>query len=163
MNAGPDASSITDIYFDDGALLGIAEIDDSDPGVDFGFGATPAHLPGGRTLPVRFDATAAFSTSSGPPSQPNGVNPGESVGITFDLISGMDFSDVLAFLDNGGLRIVLKVAGFADGGSESFVNENSILSRNYFGSARQSGARKLRRDHSNLCFMRDLRKAAVST
>src|SRR5687767_1578541 len=26
-NSGPDASSITDIYFDDGALLGIAEIE----------------------------------------------------------------------------------------------------------------------------------------
>ena len=121
-NTGPDASSITDIYFDDGSLLGIAFIDDGNAGVDFEFGAVPAHLPGGLTLPTPFDALAAFNTSSVSPPQPNGVNPGEWLGIAFSLQSGMTFSDVLAELDDGSLRIGLKVGGFADGGSESFVN-----------------------------------------
>ena len=35
INDGPEASSITDVYFDDGALLGLAAIDNSDPGVSF--------------------------------------------------------------------------------------------------------------------------------
>ena len=121
MNIGPDASSITDIYFDDGSLLGIATIQNG-AGVDFGLGASPARIPGGRTLPDPFETTVAFNTSSNPPTESNGVNPGETAGIVFDLQSGMTFANVLADLDSGALRIGLKVAGFADGGSESFVN-----------------------------------------
>ena len=46
-NTGPNASSITDVYFDDGTLLGIASLVDSDDGtggdagVDFSEGASP--------------------------------------------------------------------------------------------------------------------------
>ena len=122
LNVGPDPMSITDIYFDDGSLLTIGSVDNSDPGVDFKVGGAPPDLPGGKTLTPPFVATSAFTTSSSSPTQPNGVNTGESVGITFQLVSGMDFDDVLAFLTDGGLRIGLKVQGFADGGSESFVN-----------------------------------------
>jgi hypothetical protein len=121
-NTGPDASSITDIYFDDGTLLGIAMIDDSDPNVDFQEGARPSRLSGGMSMANPFITTVEFNSSSVAPPVPNGVNPGESVGITFDLILGKTFSDTLAYLDNGMLRIGLKVGGFADGGSESFVN-----------------------------------------
>src|SRR5262245_8799427 len=41
------ASSITDIYFDDGTLLGIATVTNGPLGlVDFSAGATPGELPG---------------------------------------------------------------------------------------------------------------------
>ena len=67
---------------------------------------------------------------------------------------------------NEGELLHCKVRYFLDGlviGSESFVNETFTLSRDYFGSGRQTGARKLRRVRSNLCSMRDLRTNAIST
>lgn len=42
------ASSLTDVYFDDGTLLGIVGIVDSGAGVDFSQGASPPNLPSGR-------------------------------------------------------------------------------------------------------------------
>ena len=119
-NSGANASSIADVYFDDGTLLGIASIDNSDPGVDFATGASPPNLPGANNASPPF--VAGFSADSNPPVQPSGVNPGESLGITFDLQSGGTFADVLAELANGELRIGIHVQGYATGGSESFVN-----------------------------------------
>jgi hypothetical protein len=128
-NLGPVASSITDIYFDDGSLLSIASITDG-AGVDFEPGASPGNLPGGTA--IDFNATSGFTADSESPTQPNGVNPGETVTITFNLIAGQDYQDVIDALalagDNpgvdveGGLRIGIHVQGYEGGGSESFVN-----------------------------------------
>ena len=74
-NSGPISSSITDIYFDDGSLLGIASVING-PGVDFSQGACPGNLPGGNLAVPAFATTAGFSADSNPPRQPNGVNPG---------------------------------------------------------------------------------------
>lgn len=128
-NAGPAASSVTDVYFDDGTLLGIAGLIDEDDnylgafgdaGVDFTQGASPPDLPGGNT--IGFETTAGFLADSDPPAQPNGVNPNESLGIVFNLQSPGSFADILAELANGDLRLGLHVQGFSSGGSESFVN-----------------------------------------
>lgn len=129
LNSGPAASSITDVYFDDGALLGIASIING-PGVNFSQGAAPPNLPGGNA--VNFNTTSGFLADSNPPAQPNGVNPGESLGILFNLEAGKTFDDVIAALALaganpgvdvvGGLRIGIHVQGFTGGGSESFVN-----------------------------------------
>jgi len=95
-NIGPLASSICDVYFDDGTLLGIARlIDKDDPGgdkgVDFSLGAKPGELPGaGDILPV-FQTTAGFSADSDPATTPNGVAPGEWLGVLFTLQEGKDF------------------------------------------------------------------------
>jgi len=122
-NSGTDPSSLADVYFDDGSLLGISSIDNSDPGgVSFNPLATPADLPGGNMVSPSFVTSQGFSADSNPPVEPNGVNPGESLGITFNLLPGQTFADVLADLANGGLRIGLHVQAFADGNSESFVN-----------------------------------------
>ena len=94
-NAGLVASSITDIYFDDGALLGIADIIYGG-GVSFGVPATPGDLPGGSSIAPAFVTSAGFSADSDPPVMVNGVNPGESVGILFNLQAGKTFDDVLA-------------------------------------------------------------------
>jgi MYXO-CTERM domain-containing protein len=118
-NSGPAASSITDVYFDDGTLLGIAAVFNSS-GVDFSQGAAPPNLPGGNT--IGFNTTAGFNADSNPPTQPNGVNPGETLGILFNLQAGRTFSDVISDLASGALRIGVHVQGFGNGGSESFVN-----------------------------------------
>jgi hypothetical protein len=120
-NVGADLSSITDVYFDDGTLLGIASITNS-TGVSFSQDASPGNLPGGNAVSPSFVATAGFTADSDPAVQPNGVNPGEFLGILFDLQSGQDFATVLTSLSTGDLRIGIHVQGFATGGSESFVN-----------------------------------------
>lgn len=120
-NAGPADSSIADVYFDDGSLLSIAIIINS-VGVSFSQFASPGNLPAASNASPPFVTTAGFSADSDAPVQPNGVNPGEVLGIRFDLQSGQTFNDVLAELANGTLRIGLHVQGFESGGSESFVN-----------------------------------------
>ncbi len=128
-NAGPAAASITDVYFDDGTLLGIAGLIDSDDdalgvfgdaGVDFSQDASPPDLPGGNT--VGFQVTAGFLADSDPPAQPNGVNPLETLGVVFNLQLGGTYADLVSELASGELRIGIHVQGFATGGSESFVN-----------------------------------------
>lgn len=113
-------SSITDIYFDDGTLLGISDVING-PNVAFtGGSASPGNLPGGQG--IGFQATQGFLADSDPPTQPNGVNPGEWVKIVFDLQENMNYQSVLAALADSSLRIGVHVQGFPDGGSESFVN-----------------------------------------
>lgn len=145
-NAGPLASSITDIYFQvapeqGGLLTGIASIIDSGLGVSFSPGANPPVLPGGNGATPDFTVTAGLSADSDPPAQPNGVNPGEWVQINFGIRSGATFADIQAAVDraynnpgaiwspNGtyisgadeGIRVGIHVQGFSGGGSESFV------------------------------------------
>lgn len=129
MNQGPLASSITDVYFDDGSLLGIASLIDADDGVgglagvDYSQGASPPDLPGGAGASPPFEASAGFLADSDPAVQPNGVNPGEWLGVVFDLLGGQGFDDVVAELTDGQLRIGIHVQGFESGGSESLVNQ----------------------------------------
>lgn len=113
-NIGADASSIADVYFDDGTLLGIASVING-AGVSFASPANPGNLPGANNATPAFQTTAGFSADSDAPAQPNGV-----------LQAGKSFADVLNAIglagNPGGLRIGLHVQGFAGGGSESFVN-----------------------------------------
>lgn len=124
-NIGASSSSITDIYFDDGTLLGIAQVNNSS-GVSFSPPATPGNLPDGNNADPDFVTTAGFSADSDPPVSPNGVNPGETLGILFNLQPGKSFSSVINALTlagaPGGLRIGLHVQSFSNGGSGSFIN-----------------------------------------
>lgn len=127
INTGPEACSITRVYFDDGALLGIAELTSSD-GVLFSQDASPPDLPGGEAM--GFQVTQGFLAGSDPAVEPNGVGPGEWLGVLFNLKDGMTFSDVTSALTlgttqggvDGSLRIGMHVQGFEGGWSESFVN-----------------------------------------
>jgi hypothetical protein len=123
-NAGPLASSITDIYFDDSAELSFASIQNG-TGVNFSQGAIPGNLPGANNANPDFAATAGLSASANHPPVKNGVNPGEQVGILFTLQSGT-YDNILANLDSKTLRIGIHVQGFADGYSESFVNNGVV-------------------------------------
>lgn len=121
-NSGPEASSITDVYFDDGHLLGISSIESSS-GVSFSLGASPGNLPSANNIDPAFQTTAGFSADSDPAAQPNGVNPGEWLKIYFDLKEAdQDYNTVLQDLANGALRIGIHVQGFDGGGSEAFVH-----------------------------------------
>ncbi len=120
-NTGPEASSITDVYFDDGVLLGISSVVNG-PGVSFTPPATPGNLPGGMSVTPPFVTTGSFSADSDPPVQPNGVNPGEELGILFSLQPGGTYADVLDELASTDLRVGLHVQGFACGDSQSFIN-----------------------------------------
>ncbi|MFG0276141.1 MAG: hypothetical protein ACF8QF_13900 [Phycisphaerales bacterium] len=121
-NPGPAQSTITQIYFDDGTILGLATIlDDPENGVDFEQYPNPADRPGGNELDPPFEATQAFSVGN-EPGRANGIDVGESLTLIFELLPGLDFEDTLQALVDGTLRIGMHVQGFADGGSESFVN-----------------------------------------
>lgn len=118
-NMGTLASSITDVYFDDGSLLSLAYFEE-DTGVSFSAGASPPNLPGGENAIPPF--VASFAADSDPPVSHNGVNPGEQLRIIFNLQPGRTIPDVVEDLTSGALRVGIHVQGFASGGSESFVN-----------------------------------------
>jgi hypothetical protein len=126
-NVGPVESSITDVYFDDGSLLGISSLIDKDDGVgghsgvDFSRGANPPDLPGGDQ--IGFHVTAGFLADSDAPVSHNGVNPEEWLGILFNIQNGRSFDDVLSELRGGSIRIGLHVQAIDGGRSESFVND----------------------------------------
>jgi len=117
------ASSITEIYFDDGTLLGIASITDSGAGVAF---SNPAKkdLPGANQAKPPFVTTINFSADADSPPSKNGVNTAtEWVTITFNLINGKAYADTLAALNDGSLRIGLHVQAIGTtNGSDSYVN-----------------------------------------
>jgi len=128
-NEGPAASSITDIYFYDGVLLGYGEVSlTPSSGVSYSEGAAPGSLPDWPQPQI--SATRVFSADSDSPVQPSGINPGESLGILFTLAAGETFQQVIAGLDagitspmaSGVITIGIRAQGFADGGSESFVH-----------------------------------------
>ncbi len=123
-NIGPDASSITQIYFDDGTLLGAPTIFDNPPDVEYQQGGSPGNLPAANQALPPFVATSDFTATPLPPTQPNGINPGETLGLLFDLQAGQTLSDTIEDLNNGDLRIGIHVQGFTSGGSESFVNND---------------------------------------
>ena len=136
-NEGPTASSICDVYFDDGVLLDLATVTNG-AGVDFSQDASPHNLPGGANLDPPFVTKTItvngvekpkvkyFNADSNPPTQSNGVNPGEWLKVYFSLQDNKNYENVLNSLtlagQPGGLRIGIHVQGFGNGGSESFIN-----------------------------------------
>jgi hypothetical protein len=128
MFTNNSTSSLTDVYFDDGTLLGISSITYTS-GVSFSQGAAPPNLPGANLADPDFQVTRGFLADSDKPVTANGVSQGEWLAVDFTLLSGKTYQDVLSALalPNGGgegdLRVGLHVQGFASGGSsESFIN-----------------------------------------
>lgn len=139
-NAGPLASFISDIYFDDGSLVELLELQDSDdtepvdpfalgdPDVDFSpllpNGGNVPNLPAGENANPDFIATEGFAADNDPGAA-NGVHPGEWLSIFFTRQGGQSTNDVLNELASGALRIGIHVQGI-DGpngeSSESLVN-----------------------------------------
>lgn len=119
-NVGANPSSITDVYWDDGTLASIISITSS-AGVNFAEDATPGNLPGGNNAIPPF--VASFSADSQAPAPLNGVNPGETLTVTFALIGGQTFANAIQDLTDGDLRVGVHVQSIgANAGSEGFVN-----------------------------------------
>ena len=118
-------SSIARIYFDDGSLLGIDEIENG-PGTDFGkVFPGPGNLPGGENIGFYADKEFSIGADNPPPSK--GVNPpDEWVRITFGL-NGGSFNDVIDELNTGVLRIGIHIIALPDGSSESAVPEPATI------------------------------------
>ena len=121
-NLGPEASVLSEIYFDDGALLQLSNVVDG-PGVDFERDASPPDLPGGENAVPPFQVTEGFLAQSVPSPAINGAGVSEWVAIEFTLQTGKTIDDVIADLTSGDLRIGIHVIAFDSGGSESFVNQ----------------------------------------
>lgn len=122
-NEGPDDCVITEIYFQDGSILGFASIDESLPGVDFKEAGSinPKNLPGGKSIMPQFTTVTAFSIESLNPGPKWGVGPGEWVEVIYSLQSDRAYANIIEELDNADLRIGIHVQAFEDGGSESFI------------------------------------------
>lgn len=119
-NVGSEASSVAEVYFDDGSLGGPPTLIQGS-GVSFTVGnANPSNLPGGNS--VGFTATQEFSADAGNQAPTDGLNPGETLGILFNIQGGLTLADVLNDLNSGAIRIGLHVIAFESGKSASFVN-----------------------------------------
>ncbi|WP_212637955.1 PEP-CTERM sorting domain-containing protein [Desulfocicer vacuolatum] len=119
QNIGPEDSSIADIYFDDDVpLMTWSSFSLMGDGVSFSEGAKPGNLPGGKA----FSFSSDYSYDSDSPVQPNGINPGEVLGIVFDYTDGYGLDQIIAALNDGSMSVGIHVQGFASGGSEGFVN-----------------------------------------
>jgi hypothetical protein len=120
------ASSITRIYFDDGTLLGISAIFQSD-GVEFVTPTNPGNLPGANLASPPFVTTAEFLAGSGPPTASNGVDSSEEwVTIRFALLDNVTYTDTIAALADGSLRVGLHIQSLPDGESDSYINNGII-------------------------------------
>ena len=97
-----------------------------DPGVEFSQGAAPPNLPGANNVAPPFQVTAGFLADSDAGMggvQAHGVNPGETLGILYDLQAMGTYQDIIDELTNGDLRIGIHLQSIGlPGGSESFVN-----------------------------------------
>lgn len=124
-NAVGTDSSISEIYIDDGTIVGQSAVLNSLGGFTqfTGGGASPVNLPGGNTLVPAFVATSIFSADAqGNPSR--GVDTSTDIlGIAYTLFPGLDLADVQAALYDGSLRIGVHVRSIGAGGqSDAFVN-----------------------------------------
>lgn len=119
-NIGPEDSAISNIYFDDDLHLmsfaGFYSATTTDD-VTFSVGSEPEDLPGGN--PYMF--TADYSYSAEDPAPHNGVNPGDSLGLLFDL-NTQSFDDISLAMQDGSMVVGLHVIAFDGEGSESFTN-----------------------------------------
>jgi hypothetical protein len=121
-NTGPGVASLTNVHFYGGQFLAPdATISWTGEDVAFSKDTALTPLPGYPTdNPVLFSATSR--------SIPLGVNKNrakESLTLTFDLLSGVDFAEVIAALKTHdpvhGLVVGVQMTGFKSPGRESFV------------------------------------------
>jgi len=140
-NSGTEACFISDVLFFDGVLLDVAALIDADdpfptisqdPDVDFEEGSTDKNgnfsnkykLVG--SWAVVGDADFDQGQDAVLDGAANGVQPGEFLGVLFNLVDDATYEDVLAGIDGGVIKIGIKVQGFDSGGSERFTNDGRI-------------------------------------
>lgn len=111
------ASSVTQIYFDNGSgslLSGLSV--GTETGVNFSTGGSPPNLPAGNTISF----TADYLATADSPVAPNGIN---SATDSLQLLGSGVFANIIAGLTSGDLRIGLHVQAIGQlGGSDSYVS-----------------------------------------
>jgi hypothetical protein len=117
---GGAASVIAGVYWDDSGLLGSIASIVNGAGTSFAANGSPPVLPGGNNASPAFVEDFRVNADSPPPQ--NGVGPGETLGVIFNLAGGVSVAQALAAFDSGALRVGLHVIAFGNNGSESFVN-----------------------------------------
>lgn len=124
------ASSISEIYFDNGAVSSLFSTGSivEQVGTNFVFGsASPPDLPGGDSLTHPFNVTVSFLADA--KGNPNiGVNTAtDLVRIRFALLGGVMFDDVADALADGSLRIGFHVRSIGeDEDSDAFVSTSIV-------------------------------------
>jgi hypothetical protein len=125
-NTGTEQSTISEIYFDDNPpvlmtfnrFINMTDVD----GLRFRVGASPSNLPGGHSIGF----VADYSYEAKAPSPRLGINPGEVLGIKFNIGSGSTFEDVINAMSSNQLRIGIHATNFRLGFSESFIAKSLI-------------------------------------
>jgi len=117
-NNGPIASTITDVLFYDGVLLGIAALQDRDDPINGVYGSAGVDFTKGA--PFRPDRLPMYPAANFGTDRDrrggiaNGVDTGEWLGILFDLKDGATFDDLLDDLRGGDVFIGLHVQRIGD-------------------------------------------------
>ena len=138
LNESTVDCAITDIFFDDGTLLGISGLDNG-PGVLYDYPSQQKNLPAGGMLDPPFVTTENFSADPDPPPSRNGIDDGlyegvpEWLEIHYDLqyleSEGRwgNLADVISELRDGTLRVGIHVQSFPDGSSQSGVSSPNVV------------------------------------
>ncbi len=117
-------SSLARIYFDDGSLLGVADVNGS-AGTSFSeVFPGPGNIPGAELLDPPFDANREFSIGAENPPPENGVNPpplNEWVMVSFELVEDGTLQGVIDELNAGILRVGVHIISLPDGSSEAAI------------------------------------------
>jgi hypothetical protein len=129
-NIGPAPSAITGIFFEDRGAEGMVgaqvlarlAVSAASAGVLFAPPGRTLDLPGGYLLAPAFQASQPFTLVASSPA--NGIDPGQSLGITADLQPNKAARDVLNAVQSGQVRIGLQAEGFTDGAPASLINTN---------------------------------------
>ncbi len=147
-NNGGAAAVIAGVYFDDSGLLASLSSIVNGSGTSFAADGSPPVLPGGNNASPAFVVDFRVNATAPPPKK--GVGPGETLGVIFDLASGMTVAQAQAAFADGSLRVGIHVIAFAYDGSESFVNvpEPSAVVLTAMGLAALASARRRRRGRS---------------
>jgi hypothetical protein len=112
---------IAGVYFDDDSdLLGSLASIVNGSGVLFEADGSPPVLPGGNTASPGFGVDFRLNAAPAPPK--NGIGPGETLGVIFNLASGVTVQQVEDAFADASLRVGIHVIAFENEGSESMVN-----------------------------------------
>ncbi len=109
---------ISAVYFEQGTLDSLESLIEG-PGTSFSWPAHSGNLQSGQTLDPPFSTW--FSADADPPPTANGIDPGETLTVRFNLPQQETFAGILNQLDSGYLRVGVHVIGLPDGSSEAAV------------------------------------------
>lgn len=131
-NEGPEASSITGVFFEERGLAGFltpvfSEVQPrvvTGSGVLFARTTVPPALEFGELFEP-FTVTPELSLVAVAPVAVNGINPGESLDALVLLSDDIVTSEVISRLETGAVRVALLAQDFPDGGTATFVNNTT--------------------------------------